>query len=69
MTIHDDEPERTTPAGAMSGAAKQAKQAIDSAKDFVAGTDLDQVRSKAGDAAASLCRGGRDLLSSSEDLS
>ncbi len=61
MTNHDDEAGRTTPSSA-------AKHAIDSAKEFVAGTDLDQLRTKAADAASALYQEGRDLLANSEEL-
>jgi ElaB/YqjD/DUF883 family membrane-anchored ribosome-binding protein len=50
-------------------AAKRARHAIDSAKELAAGADLDQLKSKASDAASALYQGGRDLLSNSEDLS
>lgn len=55
-------------AGPLSAAAKHAQKAMDSAKEFVAGTDLDQLGTKAADAASSLYREGRDLLSSNPDL-
>ncbi len=49
-----------------SSASKRAQQAIEAAKDLVANTDLDQLRGKAGDAAAALYRSGRDLLESAD---
>jgi ElaB/YqjD/DUF883 family membrane-anchored ribosome-binding protein len=51
-----------------SETAKRAHQAFDAARDFVAGTDVDQLRTKATDAAAALYNQGRDLVSKSPDL-
>ncbi len=68
MASQKDESAESTPAGPLSAAAKHAQQAVDSAKEFVAGTDLDQLRTKAADAASSLYREGRDLLASNQDL-
>jgi hypothetical protein len=48
--------------------AKRAQSAIGAAKDFVAGADLDQLRTKAGDAAGALYRSGRDLLANTPEL-
>ncbi len=56
------------PGEALSSAAKRAQHAIDAAKDFVAGADLDQLRAKAGDAASALYQSGRDLVSNSPDF-
>jgi hypothetical protein len=47
MTNQDHEPGRTTPSGAFSAAAKHAQHAMDGAKEMVAGTDFDQLRTKA----------------------
>ncbi len=69
MTTKDDSPEQTAPGGKLSAAARQAQQAIDSAKEIAAGVDVDQLRSKASDAASALYQGGRDLLSNSDGLS
>jgi ElaB/YqjD/DUF883 family membrane-anchored ribosome-binding protein len=60
---------RSSLAETLSAAAKRARQAIDSAKELAAGADLDQLKSKASDAASALYQGGRDLLSNSDDLS
>jgi ElaB/YqjD/DUF883 family membrane-anchored ribosome-binding protein len=68
MATQDDEPGRATPAAALSAAAKQAQRAMDSAKELVAGTDLDELRSKAADATSALYRQGRDLISNSDEL-
>ncbi len=57
------------PAGRFSAAAKRAQHAIDSAKELAAGADLDQLKSKAADAASTLYAQGRDLLANNEDLS
>jgi len=57
-----------TPAEAIPSAAKRAQQAIDAAKDLVAGSDIDQLRAKAGDAAAAIYKSGRDLLSNPPEL-
>lgn len=54
--------------GALSAAAKQAQRAMDSAKEMVAGADLDQMKGKAADAASALYREGRDFLANSEEL-
>jgi ElaB/YqjD/DUF883 family membrane-anchored ribosome-binding protein len=69
MTSQDDESGHAAPAGPVSAAAKQAQQAVDSAKEFVAGTDFDQLRAKASDATAALYRQGRDMISNSDELS
>jgi ElaB/YqjD/DUF883 family membrane-anchored ribosome-binding protein len=68
MTNHDDEAGKTTPSGTLSAAAKHAQHAMDSAKEFVAGTDLDQLRTKAADTASALYREGRELLANREEL-
>jgi dethiobiotin synthetase len=67
MTNHDDEAGKTTPSGTLSAAAKQAQHAMDSAKEFVTGTDLDQLRAKAADTASALYQEGRDLLANREE--
>ena len=54
---------------AVSAVAKHAQRAMDSAKDFVAGANLDDVRAQAAETASSLYRGGRDLIAGNEDLS
>ena len=41
---------------------------MDSAKEMVAGADLDQMKGKAADAASALYREGRDLLANNEEL-
>ena len=66
MTNSDDETERTTPTGTFSAAARHAQHAMDSAKGIVAGADLDQLRTKAADAASAIYREGRELLASDE---
>ncbi len=68
MTNPDDEAGRTTPSATLSAAAEQARHAVDSAKEFVAGTDLDQLRTKTAEAASALYREGRELLANSEEL-
>ena len=67
MTNQDDETGRTTPSGALSAAAKHAQHAVDRAKEVVAGTDFDQLRTKATDAASAVYREGRELLTSGEE--
>jgi ElaB/YqjD/DUF883 family membrane-anchored ribosome-binding protein len=57
-----------TPGGALSSAARRAQHAIDAAKGFVQGSDLDQLRTKAGDAATALYKSGRDLISSTPEF-
>jgi ElaB/YqjD/DUF883 family membrane-anchored ribosome-binding protein len=72
-----DEPEKgeeaqdhaSRSAAALSAAARQAQQAIDSAKDLVAQAHLDEVGAKAAQAASSLYREGRDRLASNEEVS
>jgi ElaB/YqjD/DUF883 family membrane-anchored ribosome-binding protein len=54
---------------ALSAAARQAQQAIDSAKELVAQAHLDEVGAKAAQAASNLYREGRDRLASNEDMS
>jgi ElaB/YqjD/DUF883 family membrane-anchored ribosome-binding protein len=66
MTNADDDRDRTTPSGAFFAAARHAQHAMDSAKGMVAGADLDQLRSKAADAASAVYREGRELLASDE---
>jgi ElaB/YqjD/DUF883 family membrane-anchored ribosome-binding protein len=52
----------------LSAASKQAQQAMDGAKDLVSGANLDDVRARATEAATNLYQGGRDLLTSNDDL-
>ncbi len=54
--------------GTLSGAAKRAQQAMDSAKEFVGGADLDQLRTKTADAASAIYRDGRARLANNEEL-
>ena len=54
---------------AVGGAAKRAQQAMESAKGFVAGANLDEMGARAAETASSLYRGGRDFLAGNEDLS
>jgi ElaB/YqjD/DUF883 family membrane-anchored ribosome-binding protein len=54
---------------AVSAVAKHAQRAMDSAKDFVAGANLGDVRAQAAETASNLYRGGRDLISGNGDLS
>lgn len=68
MTNQNDDSGRTTASSTLSAAAKHAQHAMDSAKEFVAGADLDQLRTKAADTASALYREGRDLLADSEPL-
>ncbi len=65
---NDDDAERAGSGDLRSEAAKRAHQAMDAARDFVSGTDLDQLRAKASDAAASLYKEGRDLLSNNQEF-
>lgn len=66
MTNSDDETDRTPRSGTFSAAARHAQHAMDSAKGIVAGADLDQLRTKAADAASAIYREGRELLASDE---
>jgi len=66
--MSNDDTDHTSSSEAGSEAAKRAHQAFDAARDFVAGTDLGELRNKAADATASLVREGRDLLSNNADL-
>jgi ElaB/YqjD/DUF883 family membrane-anchored ribosome-binding protein len=68
MTNQNEDSGKTTASGTLSAAAKRAQQAMDSAKDLVAGADLDQLRTKAADTASALYREGRDLLASNGEL-
>jgi ElaB/YqjD/DUF883 family membrane-anchored ribosome-binding protein len=54
---------------AVSSVAKHAQRAMDSAKDFVAGANLDDLRTQAAETASNLYRGGSELLAGNEDLS
>ena len=54
---------------AVSSVAKQAQRAMDSAKDFVAEANLDEVRAQAAETASKLYRGGREMLASNDELS
>ncbi len=69
MTAQDDGKEAERSGGTFSAAAKRAQHAIDSARELAAGADLDQLKSKAADAASTLYAQGRDLLANNEDLS
>ena len=76
MTKKDDPEKReeaqdlaASGAAALSAAAKQAQQALDSAKELVAQAHLDEVSAKAVQTASNLYREGRDRLASNEDLS
>lgn len=51
-----------------AAAAEQAQRTFESAKEFVAGTDFDELRSKASDAASSLLKEGREFLASNDEL-
>ena len=68
MTKQNDDSGRRQRPERSSAAAKHAQHAMDSAKDFVAGADLDQLRTKAADTASALYREGRDLLANSDEL-
>jgi ElaB/YqjD/DUF883 family membrane-anchored ribosome-binding protein len=54
---------------AVSSVAKHAQRAIDSAKDFVSGANLEDVRAQAAEAASNLYRRGRDTLAGNDELS
>ncbi|MGB7972868.1 MAG: hypothetical protein WCF81_00670 [Roseiarcus sp.] len=54
---------------AAAAVAKQAQRAMDSAKDFVAGANLDDVSARAAETASNLYRGGRELIASNDELS
>ena len=56
-------------AGAVGSSEDTAQQAMESAKDLVAGANLDEVGARAAETASNLYRGGRDLLANNEDLS
>jgi ElaB/YqjD/DUF883 family membrane-anchored ribosome-binding protein len=56
-------------AAVLSAAAKRTHEALESAKDIVAQTHLDEVGAKAAAAASNLYREGRDRLAGNEDLS
>jgi len=54
---------------AASAVAKHAQKVVDSAKDLVAGANLDDVGARAAETASNLYRGGRELLASNDELS
>jgi ElaB/YqjD/DUF883 family membrane-anchored ribosome-binding protein len=56
-------------AAALSAAARQAQQAIENAKELVAQAHLDEVGSRAAQAASNFYREGRDRLATNEELS
>jgi ElaB/YqjD/DUF883 family membrane-anchored ribosome-binding protein len=68
MTNQDDETGRTTPSETFSAAARHAQQAMDRAKEVVVGTDFDQLRTKATNAASSVYREGRELFAHGDEL-
>ena len=76
MTKDDNPHPDGKPEGeALAGAIKRAEQAVEHVKELAAGADferlradLDQLRSRVGDAASALYREGRERLPSSEDL-
>jgi len=53
-------------ASKLSAAATQAQSALNSARDYVANTDVDKLKSQAADAASSLYKQGRDLATSDQ---
>ena len=53
---------------AVSAVAKHAQAAIESAKGFVAGANLDAVGARAAETASNLYQGGRELISGNDDL-
>jgi ElaB/YqjD/DUF883 family membrane-anchored ribosome-binding protein len=53
---------------AVSAVAKHAQHAMESAKDFVAGANFDEVGARASQTASNIYRGGRELLAGNEDL-
>jgi len=67
MTTQDNESAKDASAR-LAAAVGQAEQAINSAKQYLAGTDFDALRAKASDTATNLYREGRDFLHNSEDL-
>lgn len=67
MSSNDDD-DPAAPDERRSGAARRAQDAIAAARDLVAGADLDQLRKKATDAAASVYQEGRSFVSNSPDL-
>jgi ElaB/YqjD/DUF883 family membrane-anchored ribosome-binding protein len=54
---------------AVSSVAKHAQRAMDNAKDFVAGANLEDVRTQAAETASNLYHGGREMLASNGELS
>jgi ElaB/YqjD/DUF883 family membrane-anchored ribosome-binding protein len=54
---------------AVSAVAKHAQKAVDSAKEFVAGANLDDVGARASETASNLYQGGRKLLADNDELS
>jgi ElaB/YqjD/DUF883 family membrane-anchored ribosome-binding protein len=53
---------------AVSAVAKHAQRAIESAKGFVAGANLDEVGARAAETASNLYQGGRELIAGNDDL-
>jgi ElaB/YqjD/DUF883 family membrane-anchored ribosome-binding protein len=53
----------------VSTAARQARKAIGSAKNFVASGNLDDVGARATETASNLYRGGREFLAGNDEIS
>jgi ElaB/YqjD/DUF883 family membrane-anchored ribosome-binding protein len=52
----------------VSAVAKHAQQAMDSARGFVAGVNLDEVSARAAETASNLYREGREMLANNDQL-
>ncbi len=67
MTTQDSESDKDASAR-LAAVANELQKALNTAKEYLAGTDFDALRAKASDAASDVYRGGRDFLANSEDL-
>jgi ElaB/YqjD/DUF883 family membrane-anchored ribosome-binding protein len=60
--------EAQTPSGEAGSAARHAQHVVDAAKEYLAAADLDQLRTKAADAASAVYRESRDFVSNNPEL-
>ena len=66
MSTNDTEPNAQP--GRQSESGKRVHQAFDAARDFVAGADFDELRTRATGAASALYEEGRDFLANNPEV-
>ena len=64
----DDDADRAESDAKASSPAKRAQAALGAARDYVAGTDVGELRAKAADKAAALYKQGRDVIANPPDV-